>query len=88
MKVTSFNLSMIKLAGAAFALAAFMVTAAPLAPPGPEPPIPAFSISYLDRSVDPAVNFYSFADGQWVKDNPVPADKARWGGFMQLAERN
>jgi len=84
----SFNVSKIKLADAVFALAALTVTAKPLAPFGPEPPVPAFSVSYMDRSISPAVDFYSFADGQWVKDNPVPADKARWGGFTQLAERN
>jgi putative endopeptidase len=78
----------IKSAGAASALAALTLAAAPLAPFGPEPPVPAFSISYLDRSVDPAADFYSFADGRWVKDNPVPADKARWGSFIALAERN
>src|SRR5580658_8022906 len=78
----------IKLADAVLVLTAFTLTAEPLAPPGPEPPVPGFSISYMDRSVDPAVDFYSFADGQWVKDNPVPADKARWATFTQLAERN
>ncbi len=52
------------------------------------PKIPRFSIDYLDRSVSPATNFYEFANGQWLKDNPVPADKSRWGGFTQLAERN
>jgi putative endopeptidase len=71
-----------------FALTGLAAIAAPLAPVGIEPPVPAFSISYMDRSVDPAKDFYSFADGQWVKGNPVPADKARWGGFVQLAERN
>ncbi len=49
---------------------------------------PRFSIDYLDRSINPATNFYEFADGQWLKDNPIPADKSRWGGFTQLAERN
>jgi putative endopeptidase len=78
-------------AGAALAVAlagAAGAKAEPLAPFGPEPAIPAFSVSYMDRAVSPATDFYSFADGQWVKDNPIPADKARWGGFTQLAERN
>lgn len=70
------------------ALALFQLTATPLAPFGPEPPVPAFSFSYMDRSVSPATNFYLFCDGEWVKNNPVPADKSRWGGFVQLAERN
>src|ERR1039458_8490121 len=87
-KFMSLNDSKMKLAGAVFALAALTAAAKPLAPFGPEPPVPAFSISYMDRSINPAADFYSFADGQWVKDNPVPADKARWASFAQLAERN
>jgi putative endopeptidase len=42
----------------------------------------------MDRSVSPATNFYQFADGQWLKDNPVPPDKSRWASFSELAERN
>jgi len=75
-------------AGGAFALAAVTASATPLVPFGAEPPVPTFSASYMDRSISPAADFYSFADGQWVKDNPVPADKARWGSFIELAERN
>ena len=52
------------------------------------PPVPRFSVSYMDRSVSPGTNFYEYADGQWVKDNPVPEDKSRWGSFTELAERN
>ncbi len=71
-------------------LAALAVPAASASPAGPDspPPAPRFSVAYLDRSVSPATNFYEFADGQWVKDNPVPPDKSRWGGFAELAERN
>jgi putative endopeptidase len=52
------------------------------------PPVPGFSIGYMDRSVDPAKDFYHFAAGEWVKKNPVPPDKARWASFSELAERN
>jgi predicted metalloendopeptidase len=55
---------------------------------GPPPPVPAFSLDYLDRSVDPAQDFYHYADGTWAKQNPVPADKSRWAAFTELAERN
>jgi len=52
------------------------------------PKIPRFSTDYMDRSVQPANDFYQFADGAWIKNNPVPPDKSRWGGFMELQERN
>ena len=64
------------------------VFAAPDAVTNPPPRVPAFSVQYLDRSVDPGTDFYQFADGQWLKDNPVPADKSRWASFSELAERN
>src|ERR1700744_1416793 len=52
------------------------------------PKVPAFSFDYMDRSVSPATNFYHFAAGSWLANNPVPADKARWASFSELAERN
>src|SRR5205823_2419886 len=52
------------------------------------PKVPRFSLDYLDHSVSPAVDFYRFADGNWLKNNPVPPDKSRWGGFNELQERN
>ena len=52
------------------------------------PKAPAFSVDYMDRSVDPGTDFYHFAAGQWLKNNPVPADKSRWASFSELAERN
>ena len=52
------------------------------------PKVPAFSVDYMDRTVNPATNFYLFADGQWLKNNPVPPDKSRWASFSELAERN
>ena len=49
---------------------------------------PRFSPEYMDRSLSPGVDFYRFADGNWLKNNPVPPDKSRWGAFNELQERN
>ena len=45
-------------------------------------------IDWLDKSVDPAQNFYGYANGGWQKANPVPDEYARWGTFNVLQKRN
>ena len=55
---------------------------------GSEPRIPGFSVGYMDPTVSPATNFYLYANGTWGKNNPIPPDKARWGSFIELSERN
>lgn len=52
------------------------------------PEIHGFDMSAMDRSADPCDDFYQFVCGSWVKNNPIPADQARWSRFGQLAERN
>ena len=40
----------------------------------------------MDRSVKPGDDFYLYANGNWIKNNPVPASKTRWSVFAVLAE--
>jgi predicted metalloendopeptidase len=45
-------------------------------------------MDYMDKTVAPADDFYHYADGTWLKKNPVPPDKSRWASFSELQERN
>jgi len=49
---------------------------------------PGFDIKALDRKTDPCSDFYQFACGGWIADNPVRPDEPSWGRFNELAERN
>jgi endothelin-converting enzyme/putative endopeptidase len=42
----------------------------------------------IDRSADACTDFYQYACGTWIANNPVPSDRSTWGRFDELQERN
>lgn len=42
----------------------------------------------MDLSVKPGDDFFTYASGTWVKNNPVPAKETRWGSFNILRDFN
>jgi predicted metalloendopeptidase len=48
-------------------------------------------LAWMDKSVVPGDDFFSYANGTWVKNTAIPADRSRIGGFFiadQLREKN
>lgn len=42
----------------------------------------------MDTTVNPGDDFFNYANGAWLKNNPIPDDKTRWGSFDELGENN
>ncbi|MGN0052502.1 MAG: M13 family metallopeptidase [Bacteroides sp.] len=45
-------------------------------------------LANLDTTAQAGADFYQFACGGWMKNNPLPAEYSRFGSFDQLAENN
>ncbi len=48
----------------------------------------SFKTSYMDTTVTPGNDFYTYAVGNWVKENPIPDEYSIWTSFTVLAENN
>ncbi len=70
-----------------------IVATPPAAPPvegerAPAKNPPPIDPKNIDTSVKPQDDFYKFANGNWLKNNPIPPEYSRWGSFNELIEKN
>src|ERR1017187_9194515 len=42
----------------------------------------------FDTAANPADNFYQYINGNWLKENPIPATEASWNNFSIIQDNN
>ncbi|GAB3164271.1 M13 family peptidase [Telluribacter humicola] len=52
------------------------------------PKTPFIDKANMDLTVKPGDDFYQYANGVWLKNNPIPAKETRWGSFNVLRDFN
>jgi putative endopeptidase len=85
------KLSYVMLAGAlALSANSFAADGGVSPKPKHKPAVPKKFIdpANMDLSVKPGDDFFDYANGNWVKQNAIPAKETRWGSFNILRQEN
>ena len=75
-------------AAALLAAGALPVASALAGPPPPPVKGIGINVANIDPTVKPCDDFFHYASGNWLKNNPIPAAEVRWGSFNELADKN
>ena len=48
---------------------------------------PGINVSFFDKSVKPADNFFRYVNGTWLDKTEIPSDRTSWGSFNELLKK-
>jgi putative endopeptidase len=49
---------------------------------------PAFEVQNMDTTITPGEDFFTYVNGNWIKNHPIPEDKNSYNAFQELDDRN
>ncbi len=50
--------------------------------------VKGIELANFDNTVSPRTDFYSYVNGTWAKNNPIPPAEVGWGSFNELNDKN
>ena len=50
--------------------------------------VPAIDLSNMDTSINPADDFFRYANNNWLKNNPIPEEYTSYGAFTEIDQHN
>src|SRR5438105_12752794 len=68
-------------------IAAFAAACSPAVTTTSTPARTDFLAANLDTTVSPAVDFFQYANGGWLRKHPIPASEAAWGIGNEVREQ-
>ncbi len=52
------------------------------------PYTPSLEPAFMDRAVNPCVDFFKYSCGNWIRTNPIPPDQSSWTVYAKMTDEN
>jgi len=72
----------------AMMVAGTVMTGCSTAPKEETTVVPAIDMNNMDLSINPADDFFRYANNNWLKNNPIPEEYTSFGAFTEIDQRN